>query len=200
MTTMALPRPRQPAPRLSALLVSAEGAHRRNWTGHLRRVGIGQVLEALGPEDAISRGRVAAEHGVCVVEAAPQDGSILHAIRELRRQGWYRLVLVCPRGDAHTVRLAMAAKVRSFVVAGDTRTTRSPGIRPGPLRDNLDLSAREVQVIQLVADGHSNRTIGERLNLSALTVKSHLSRIGRKLGTGDRAEIVAITMRSGVIH
>ncbi len=38
------------------------------------------------------------------------------------------------------------------------------------------------------------------LSLSALTVKSHLSRIGRKLGTGDRAQMVALAMRAGVIR
>ena len=62
------------------------------------------------------------------------------------------------------------------------------------------LSAREVEVLQLVADGQSNKEIGEALSLSALTVKSHLSRIGRKLGTGDRAQMVALAMRAGVIR
>ena len=41
---------------------------------------------------------------------------------------------------------------------------------------------------------------GATLSLSALTVKSHLSRIGRKLGTGDRAQMVALAMRAGVIR
>ena len=40
--------------------------------------------------------------------------------------------------------------------------------------------------------------IGVALGLSALTVKSHLARIARKLGTGDRAEMVAVSMRAGV--
>src|SRR5206468_972510 len=52
----------------------------------------------------------------------------------------------------------------------------------------------------LVADGRSNKEIGETLGLSALTVKSHLARIARKLGTGDRAEMVAMAMRAGVIR
>jgi DNA-binding NarL/FixJ family response regulator len=50
-----------------------------------------------------------------------------------------------------------------------------------------------------VAAGRSNRDIGAELNLSALTVKSHLARIARKLGTGDRAEMVAVALRAGVI-
>ena len=44
------------------------------------------------------------------------------------------------------------------------------------------------------------KEIGDLLGLSALTVKSHLARIARKLGTGDRAEMVALAMRAGVIR
>ena len=73
------------------------------------------------------------------------------------------------------------------------------GARPaGDRGDGVDnLSAREIQVLQLVADGKSNKDIGDELGLSALTVKSHLARIARKLGTGDRAEMVATALRSG---
>ena len=63
-----------------------------------------------------------------------------------------------------------------------------------------DVDPREVEVIRLVADGQSNKQIGDALGLSALTVKSHLARIARKLGTGDRAEMVALAMRAGVIR
>ncbi len=195
---------RRPLPRLSALLVTADSDHRRQWTGPLRNVGIGRILEALSPNDAVNRGRMATDHGVCVVEAAPQDGAILQVIRELRRQGWHRLVLVSPRSDDNTVRLALAAKIRSFVVTHDGHgpAPHQDASRPHAARlgGRPDLSDREVQVVQFVANGHTNREIGEHLNLSALTVKSHLSRIGRKLGTGDRAQMVAICMRAGVVH
>jgi DNA-binding CsgD family transcriptional regulator len=62
-----------------------------------------------------------------------------------------------------------------------------------------DLSAREIEVLRLVADGRSNKAIGQAMGLSALTVKSHLARIARKLGTGDRAGMVAVAMRAGII-
>ena len=75
--------------------------------------------------------------------------------------------------------------------------TRLRGLLPG---GPDGLSAREVEVLQLVSDGNSNRDIGEALGLSALTVKSHLARIARKLGTGDRAEMVAVSMRAGLVH
>ena len=55
-------------------------------------------------------------------------------------------------------------------------------------------------MLQLVADGQSNKEIGAALGLSALTVKSHLARIARKLGTGDRAEMVMVSLRAGLIQ
>ncbi len=75
------------------------------------------------------------------------------------------------------------------------------GLRGGPVDTGVsELSGREIEVLRLVADGQSNKQIGEQLGLSALTVKSHLARIARKLGTGDRAEMVAMAMRAGVIR
>lgn len=61
------------------------------------------------------------------------------------------------------------------------------------------LSARELQVVELLADGLSNVEIGERLFLSELTVKAHLRRIGFKLGIGDRTGIVGTAFRSGLL-
>ena len=63
----------------------------------------------------------------------------------------------------------------------------------------IEMSAREVEVLQGVADGRSNGDIAAALQLSPLTVKSHLARIGRKLGTGDRAHAVLLALRAGVI-
>ncbi|WP_143589227.1 response regulator transcription factor, partial [Streptomyces angustmyceticus] len=78
-----------------------------------------------------------------------------------------------------------------------------PGSRPGaPGHPGgyRELSGREVEVLRLVAEGQSNKAIGVSMGLSALTVKSHLARIARKLGTGDRAGMVAVALRTGIIH
>ncbi|MDH6117178.1 response regulator transcription factor [Kitasatospora sp. GAS204B] len=73
----------------------------------------------------------------------------------------------------------------------------APGAAPAAYRE---LSGREVEVLRLVAEGQSNKAIGVAMGLSALTVKSHLARIARKLGTGDRAGMVAVALRTGIIH
>src|SRR5690348_8618148 len=61
------------------------------------------------------------------------------------------------------------------------------------------LSAREIEVLQGVANGRSNGDIAADLGISPLTVKSHLARIGRKLGAGDRAQAVLLALRARVI-
>jgi DNA-binding NarL/FixJ family response regulator len=62
------------------------------------------------------------------------------------------------------------------------------------------LSHREIEVLSQVSEGRSNRDVAESLGLSSLTVKSHLARIARKLGTGDRAEMVVMALRAGLIN
>jgi DNA-binding NarL/FixJ family response regulator len=112
-------------------------------------------------------------------------------------------VLLTVRDDPYAVRAAINAGVRCYVVtpedAGPGATTPVSRIRPrGGSPD--ELSAREVEVLQLVSEGRSNKDIGDALGLSALTVKSHLARIARKVGTGDRAEMVAHAMRAGLVR
>ncbi|WP_280274644.1 response regulator transcription factor [Nocardia wallacei] len=61
------------------------------------------------------------------------------------------------------------------------------------------LSPREIEVLRLVADGHSNREIGKRLFLSETTVKSHLVHIYSKLGVKSRTSAVARARERGAI-
>jgi DNA-binding CsgD family transcriptional regulator len=106
-----------------------------------------------------------------------------------------------PIGDRSDVDETAAGREPAAVVCA-VRIGLPPDLNRVPGTDNTSrkLSAREVEVLQLVADGQSNKEIGEALSLSALTIKCHLSRIGRKLGTGDRAQMVALAMRAGVIR
>lgn len=62
------------------------------------------------------------------------------------------------------------------------------------------LSAREHEVLRLVAKGLSAPQIAERLVLSSHTVKTHMRNLYEKLGVTDRAEAVAVAMRSGLVE
>jgi DNA-binding NarL/FixJ family response regulator len=62
------------------------------------------------------------------------------------------------------------------------------------------LSGREVEVLELVAEGTSNRDIASRLWISEATVKSHLLHIYDKLGARDRASAVSAAMKRGILR
>jgi len=62
------------------------------------------------------------------------------------------------------------------------------------------LTAREVEVLQHVANGRKNRDIADKLCISEHTVKSHLKSILEKLGADDRTDAVAIGLRRGFIQ
>jgi DNA-binding CsgD family transcriptional regulator len=61
------------------------------------------------------------------------------------------------------------------------------------------LTGRELEVLQLVADGASARVVAEQLVVSPATARTHLAHIYRKLDVGDRAAAVAKGMRLGLI-
>lgn len=62
------------------------------------------------------------------------------------------------------------------------------------------LNAREIQTLELVAAGCTNREIASRLFVSPDTVKAHLSEVFRKLGARDRTEAVAMAFRRGLVE
>lgn len=74
----------------------------------------------------------------------------------------------------------------------DRRRATSPHPRLG------DLTARETQVVGLVAEGLSNQEIAERLVLSPATARTHVSRAMVKLGARDRAQLVVFAHQSGL--
>jgi two-component system NarL family response regulator len=61
------------------------------------------------------------------------------------------------------------------------------------------LSARELEVLRQAANGNSNRAIGEILNISEPTVKTHMSAILVKLGASDRTHAVTLALKRGYI-
>lgn len=165
----------------------------------------GPVVPVASVSDLI--GRVPAGGSIVVMDVngppppmiADVGGGVLDHLRALVRRGWRRVVLLDDPGAPIGVRTAIALGVRGYVLA-------RPQAETGPGRRGLSgaafpdgLSAREVEVLQLVSRGLSNRQVGSSLGLSALTVKSHLARIGRKLGNGDRAAMVAAAFRAGLV-
>ena len=83
------------------------------------------------------------------------------------------------------------------------RAGRRAGRRAGTAgrAERLDaLTGREREVLVQVAGGHSNDEIAERLEVSPLTVKTHVNRAMAKLGARDRAQLVVIAYESGLVR
>ena len=207
----------------TAMVVDDHPLVRESMVNRLRMMGARDVVEAATVGEARARAHLSGPRDLCVLDLGLPDGSGLDLLVELRDAGWQRLVVLSAADDPYSVRAAFVAGAQGYllksaspvVVAEGVRrvldggvyadpsvaSLLAAGLRGGPVDTGVsDLSGREVEVLRLVSDGKSNKQIGDDLGLSSLTVKSHLARITRKLGTGDRAEMVALAMRAGVIR
>lgn len=96
---------------------------------------------------------------------------------------------------------AVVAVARGETVLGrDIQAAVAQRIRQTAERTGPSLSAREREVLELVAAGLSSPEVARRLNLSTTTVKTHLQRLYEKLGVGDRAAAVAEAMRRHLLE
>ncbi len=128
---------------------------------------------------------------VLVLTTYESDASILSAI-EAGASGY--LLKAAPADE-------LIAGVRS-VAAGEVAL--SPAIAAqlvARMREpaTVALTPRETEVLRLVAEGLSNREIGERLFLGESTVKTHLLRTFEKLGVNDRTRAVTLAMQRGLL-
>ncbi len=175
------------------LVVDPAGAFREVLRPALIEHGGCQILytsTVLEVDDVISRGLI----GDLALVSVQLNGNTARVIRTLRTAGWARVMALTTSGISTKPVIEAIGAGASGVVS-----VVGAGIVPDPQSPARKLSAREVQIVRLVAEGCSNKEIARQLSLSSLTVKNHLARIGRKFGVGDRAHIVAIACRGGVI-
>lgn len=76
----------------------------------------------------------------------------------------------------------------------EVRLPLDPRAAAEPIADGAPLTAREREVLRLVASGARNQAIAEELGISSNTVKFHVSNLLRKTGANTRAELTALTM------
>lgn len=63
-----------------------------------------------------------------------------------------------------------------------------------------DLSAREIQVLKLIVQGHANKQIAYHLNIAEHTVKNHVKSILNKLAVQDRTQAATAAIQRGIVH
>lgn len=216
-----VPHPREEL--FSAMVVDDHPLLREAIAARLSQMGAGAVHEAASVSEARARALATGPCDLAILDLGLPDGSGIDLVTELRGHGWPRIVVLASSDDPYAVRSAFQAGAQAYLLKSASPMVVTDGVRhvldggfyadptvapalatgtrvSGTDNTPRELSEREVEVLQLVADGKSNREIGDGLGLSALTVKSHLSRVGRKLKTGDRAQMVALAMRAGVIR
>jgi HD-GYP domain-containing protein (c-di-GMP phosphodiesterase class II) len=98
------------------------------------------------------------------------------------------------RAEVRAGRLDADAADDVLVAAGHARTNKRERTRPG------GLTARELEVLLLVARGASSREVGERLEIAEKTARNHIERIYSKLGVSTRAEASLYAMRHGLVE
>ncbi|WP_327428118.1 MULTISPECIES: response regulator transcription factor [unclassified Streptomyces] len=106
-------------------------------------------------------------------------------------------IRIAAGGEALLSPAATKGLIAKFLAQGDGLDEERDPARA----ERLDaLTGREREVLVQVAGGHSNDEIAERLEVSPLTVKTHVNRAMAKLGARDRAQLVVIAYESGLVR
>jgi DNA-binding NarL/FixJ family response regulator len=131
---------------------------------------------------------------VLVLTTYDTDGDVLAAI-EAGATGY--LLKDAPR--AELVRAVRAAANGEAVLAPSVAARLMSRVRTPDVTVEEPLSNRELEVLELVAAGNTNREAAARLFISEATVKTHLLHIYEKLGVSDRAAAVAEAFNRGLL-
>ncbi|HEY5253482.1 MAG TPA: response regulator transcription factor [Acidobacteriaceae bacterium] len=173
------------------------------------------VAEASNGEEAVEKFRIHRPDVTLMDLQMPGLNGIEATIRILSEFPDARIiVLTTYNGDAQVLR-ALRAGARAYLLKGHDRELietihavfkgqkRIPPEVAAELAEHAtddELSAREVEVLQLIAVGNSNKQIADLLFLAEATIKSRVSNILSKLGASDRAHAVTIALKRGIIE
>lgn len=146
-------------------------------------------LPGVGAIEALRRIRGLGVDATVIMLAVPGDEITLDRAIALGARGY-----LPPDVD----RSELAAVAAHGLVGVPQQGSRPTGTRPAAGTQH-DLTRRELEVLAGMSHGRSNAQIGAELFLSEDTVKTHARRLFRKLGAADRAQAVAIGLRTGLI-
>lgn len=173
-------------------------------------MGAGAVREITMTHSVRMETSAAARCDLVLLHAGQDPRGAVETVGDLRRRGGKRVVVISSENDPAPAIAALAAKAVGYLVdrfdpaPSGGLVARPSALDGGLVRDEYGehvhyLSAREIEILALVANGKPNREIAVDLALSVNTVKSHLVKVGRKLRTGDRSRMVLLALRAGVI-
>ena len=154
---------------------------------------------------------------VVVMDAAmPGTGGLAATRAILQQVPTTRILMLSMHSEQTVVQQALAAGARGYVLknaldldlasavkrvmAGETVLDPALVAAVAPPGQRTRLTPRELEVLQLICDGLSNRGIAERLKLSINTVAVHRANIMNTLGVHKTAELVVYAMQNGLVN
>jgi DNA-binding NarL/FixJ family response regulator len=156
------------------------------------------------PDVALVDLRMPGKDGVAVIAAIRQE------------QPAARFLVLTTYDSEDDVSRALQAGARGYLLKGATRATLVDAIRavhaghryvPPDLADRVlprpsdeALTEREAEVLHRIAQGMSNKEIGDALGISEHTVKGHVTNVLGKLGVTDRTKALVEAVRRGLVH
>jgi DNA-binding NarL/FixJ family response regulator len=181
------------------------------------------VGEAGGGAEAIELDRELNPDVVVLDMSMPEINGLHAAIEILRHHPKRRILILSMYDGAQYVRNALAAGVRGYILKNAMETDLLRAVRAvagggqflspelvaaiASAEGNADvderfeqLSAREIQVLRLIALGHSNKEIAEVLGVSPNTVAVHRTNLMATLGVHKAAELVLIAVKKGLVN
>jgi DNA-binding NarL/FixJ family response regulator len=207
-----------PEEKISVLLVDDHSLVRRGFRRMLEdEADINVVGEAADGEEAINLVRSLAPR-VIVMDCALPGINGLQATRKILQMAPNTLVLMLSMHTEETwVRQALDAGARGYVLknamdlelgSAIRRIVNGETVLDGQLsmqeslkgERNSGLTRREVEILQLICDGKSNKEIAAQLELSANTVAVHRANIMDALGIHKTAELVVYAIRNGLVN
>ena len=181
-----------------------------------------EVVAEAGEVDAVTRTVLGYKPDVLVLDLNMPGGSSLPAIpKMLSDSPSTNIVVLTMQEDPAFAREALQAGARGYVLkeaadselveavrmAAEGRTYLHPELGakiaaepPKPAGPPDDLTEREVDILRLIALGHTNTEIAEQLFLSVRTVESHRARVQQKTGLTTRAELVRYALDNQIVE
>jgi two-component system, NarL family, response regulator NreC len=178
-----------------------------------------EVVAAVGDVDAAIRTTRGHKPDVLVLDLNMPGGSSLEAIPEiLKASPTTAIAVLTMQNEPAFARQALGAGALAYVLkeaaddelvtavrrtaAGETYLNPQLGARMAaePAGQPDDLSDREVEVLRMIALGHTNAEIAAQLYLSIRTVESHRAHIQQKLRRSSRADLVRYALDHGLVE
>jgi two-component system, NarL family, response regulator len=190
------------------------------------RFGLAAII-GLQPDMAVVAEAGSGEEACSICAKQPADVVLMdlrlpglsgvEAIRAIRKERpKLRFIVLTTYDGDEDIHRALEAGAQAYILKGMSHNELVNAIRtvhsglkyiPASVSKSLaerpphsELSARELEVLELIVKGHSNREIGEALGSSESTVKWHINIILSRLNVSDRTQATVAALQRGIVH